>query len=368
MKAMVVDAQNEYSVQEVSLDPPKAGEVKVRMAATGVCRSDWSVISGTIPMELPAVIGHEGAGIICEVGEGVEHLSVGDRVILSFVPNCGTCFFCEHEQAYLCSANHDSLGFMLDGTSRLRRGDEELRVMTQLGCMAEECIAPSISCIRIGPEIPMNSAALIGCGVMTGVGAVVNAARVTPGSSVVVFGCGGIGLSAIQGARISAAGQIVAVDTLPHKLEMAMKFGATHTCTPEQAQEYVLELTEGRGADYCFEAVGKTELMQLAEQATRPGGVCTIIGLGRIDGQFVLNPLLLPLLAKRVQGTMYGNCNPKVDFPRMLELYRTGELDLDGMVTKTYHIDQAAQAFADLQAGDNARGVIVYGDQRGQSH
>ncbi len=360
MKAVVVDALNEFSVQEVTLDPPKSGEVRIRMVATGVCRSDLSVINGTIPMELPGVIGHEGAGIVAELGEGVKDLAIGDHVVLSFVPSCGECFYCEQEQAYLCAANKDCFGYMLDGTTRLHRGDEDLRVMTQLGCMAQECIAPAISCIRIEEDIPMTSAALIGCGVMTGVGAALNAAQVQPGTTAVIFGCGGIGLSAIQGARIAGASQVVAVDTLDHKLAMARTFGATHTASLEGIQEFILELTGGRGADYCFEAVGKAELMQIAEAATRPGGVCTIIGLGNMEDQFVLNPFMLPLMAKRIQGTMYGNCNPATDFPRLLDYYRSGELDLDGMVTKTYTIDEAPQAFADLQAGDNARGVILF--------
>lgn len=360
MKAVVVDALNEFSVQEVQLDSPKAGEVRVKMVATGVCRSDWSVISGTIPMPLPAVIGHEGAGIITELGEGVDKFALGDHVVLSFIPECGECFYCKNGQAYLCASKNNAAGGMLDGTTRVHRGDEDIMVMTQLGCMAEECIAPAISCVKIDDEIPLNSAALIGCGVMTGVGAALNAANVKPGTTAVVFGCGGIGLSTIQGARIAGAENVVAVDTLPAKLDMAKTFGATHGCLLEDANEFILELTEGRGADYCFEAVGNTALMQLAEASTRPGGVCTVIGVGKMDEQFVLSPFMLPLSAKRIQGTMYGNCNPSTDFPKLFDYYKSGELDLDGMITKTYTIDEAPQAFADLTSGANARGVIIY--------
>ena len=360
MKAVVVDAINEFSVQEVSLDAPKAGEVMVDIKATGVCRSDLSVISGKIPMELPAVIGHEGAGIIKQVGEGVEHLKVGDHVVLSFIPNCGECFYCEHGQANLCASKDNSFGFMLDGTSRVKRGGEDLRVMTQLGCMAESCIAPGISCIKIDEEIPLASAALVGCGVMTGVGAVMNTAKVEAGSTVAVFGCGGIGLSIIQGARIAGAAQIIAVDTLDAKLEMARGFGATHAVSGDMAQEFILELTEQRGADYCFEAVGIGALMQAAEAATRPGGTCTVVGVGSLEDQFVLNPFMLPLFGKSVLGSMYGGCNPKRDFPRLLDFYREGKLDLDGMITNTYSIDEVPRAFEDLAAGLNARGVILY--------
>ncbi|MCX2979622.1 Zn-dependent alcohol dehydrogenase [Halieaceae bacterium IMCC14734] len=360
MKAVVVDAINEFSVQEVSLDAPKTGEVMVAIKATGICRSDLSVINGTIPMELPAVIGHEGAGIVQEVGPGVENVEVGDHVVLSFIPNCGTCFYCEHEQANLCSAKDNANGFMLDGTARVKRDGEDLRVMTLLGCMAERCVAPAISCVKIDKDIPLAAAALIGCGVMTGVGAVLNTAQVEAGSTVAVFGCGGIGLSIIQGARIAGAKQVIAVDTMDSKLEMAPGFGATHVVKGEDAQEFILEHTEQRGADYCFEAVGIGALMQQAEAATRPGGTCTVVGVGNMEDQFVLNPFTLPLFGKRVLGSMYGGCNPKRDFPRLLDFYRTGKLDLDGMITKTYSIDEAPQAFADLRSGLNARGVIVY--------
>ena len=360
MKAVVVDALNEFSVQEVSLDPPKAGEVAIDMKATGVCRSDLSIINGTIPVEFPIVIGHEGAGVVQAVGAGVEQLQVGDHVVLSFIPNCGECFYCEHDQANLCSVKDQADGFMLDGTARVKRGEEGLRVMTQLGCMAERCIAPAISCIKIDPEIPLASAALVGCGVMTGVGAALNTARVEAGSTVAVFGCGGIGLSIVQGARIAGAGQVIAVDTLDIKLEMARGFGATHTVIAEQAHEFILELTEQRGADYCFEAVGIGALMQAAEAATRPGGTCTVVGVGKLEDQFVLSPFMLPIFGKSILGSMYGGCNPARDFPRLLDYYREGKLDLDGMITNTYSIDQAPQAFADLEAGVNARGVILY--------
>jgi S-(hydroxymethyl)glutathione dehydrogenase/alcohol dehydrogenase len=360
MKAVIVDAINEFSVQEVSLDSPKTGEVMVDIKATGVCRSDMSVIGGKIPLELPAVIGHEGAGIIKEVGPGVENLKVGDHVVLSFIPNCGECFYCEHGQANLCASKDNSYGFMLDGTARVKRGNEELRVMTQLGCMAERCIAPAISCIKIDEDIPMASAALVGCGVMTGVGAVLNTAKVEAGSTVAVFGCGGIGLSIVQGARIAGARHVIAVDTMDNKLEMARGFGATHTVMGVDAHDFILDLTEQRGADYCFEAVGSGSLMQAVEAATRPGGTCTMVGVGGLDDQFILNPFALPIFGKSVLGSMYGGCNPGRDFPRLLDFYREGKLDLDGMITNTYSIDQAPQAFADLEAGINARGVILY--------
>jgi S-(hydroxymethyl)glutathione dehydrogenase/alcohol dehydrogenase len=360
MKAVVVDALNEFSVQNVTLDPPKVGEVLVQMKATGVCRSDLHVIHGTIPLGLPAVVGHEGAGVVVEVGESVTNVAPGDHVILSFIPNCGKCYYCEHEQANLCSSKAEAGGFMLDGTARVHRNGEAVGVMAQLGCMAEQCIAPAISCIKIDMDIPMTSAALIGCGVMTGVGAALNTAQVAAGSTVAVFGCGGIGLSIIQGARIAGAEKVIAVDTIELKLEMARGFGATHTTAGEGAHEFILEQTENRGADYCFEAVGVPDLMQAAEAATRPGGTCTVVGVGPVDGAFILNPFMLPISGKSVLGSMYGGCNPKVDFPRLIAFYREGKLDLDGMITTTYSIDEAPQAFADMEAGLNARGVIVY--------
>lgn len=360
MKALVADAPNKYSVQEVSLDEPKAGEVLIDMKATGVCHSDLSIINGTLPVGLPMVVGHEGAGIVAAVGEGVTNVSPGDHVVLTWVAICGDCYFCHHEQPYLCSAGGLAQGKQLDGTSRVHRGDEALNVMTLLGCMAEKAVVPAISLVKIDHDIPFAVAAMVGCGVMTGVGAAINTAQVKPGSTVAVFGCGGVGLSVIQGAALSGAKTIIAVDLADNKLEMALKFGATHAFKGDKALEQIQELTRGIGVDYAFEAVGIPALILQANAVTRRGGELVVVGVGSPTQTINLNAMLMSLTGKTYKGCFYGSANPAKDFPDLLDLYRAGKLNLDGMVTKTYSIDDAVTAIQDLEAGVNARGVIIY--------
>jgi S-(hydroxymethyl)glutathione dehydrogenase / alcohol dehydrogenase len=332
------------------------------MAACGVCHSDLSVINGTIPMPLPCVLGHEGAGVVEEVGPGVTHVKAGDHVIMSFVPNCGRCFFCLNGQANLCTALPPG-GMQLDGTSRLRLGDRQLAAMTALGNMAEEVVCPGISVVPIDRDVPLRTAALVGCGVTTGVGAAIKTAKVTPGSTVAVFGCGGVGLSVIQGARLAGADRIIAVDLAPNKLELAARFGATDLVSAGAGDPVaqIRELTHGLGVDYAFEVIGVPKVVQQAYEATRRGGTLTVVGVGKLTEQISFNALLLPLQGKTIKGSMYGDVNPRVDFPKLLDLDRRGKLDLGGLVTQTYAIDQAPQAFADLEAGRNARGVITFG-------
>ncbi len=361
MKAVVCHELNKISVEDVSIDPPKAGEVAIGMAATGVCHSDLSVINGTIPIPLPCVLGHEGAGIIESVGEGVTNVAPGDHVIMSFVPNCGECFHCLRGQAFLCTALPPT-GRQLDGTSRLRLGDQELGAMTGLGNMAEKVVCPAMNVVKIEPDVPLKTAALVGCGVTTGVGAAINTAKVEPGSSVAVFGCGGVGLSIIQGARIAGADRIIAVDLAANKLEMSTRFGATDTVNAGDGDPVsrVKELTGGIGADYAFEAIGVPAVVQQAYMATRRGGSTIVVGVGKVVEQISFNALMMSLEGKTVYGCMYGSANPRVDFPKLLDLSARGKLDLDGMVTNTYTIDEAPQAFEDLEKGINARGVIVF--------
>jgi len=361
MKAVVVHALNQFSVENVSLDGPKANEVGLRMAACGVCHSDLSVVNGTIPMPLPCVLGHEGAGVVEEVGPGVTHVKPGDHVIMSFVPNCGRCYHCLRDEANLCTALPPG-GVMLDGTSRLQWNGNSLAAMTALGNMAEEVVCPGISVVPIDRDIPLEKAALVGCGVTTGVGAAIKTAQVTPGSTVAVFGCGGVGLSVIQGARLAGADRIIAVDLGANKLAMAERFGATDSVNPGAGDPVaqIKELTRGVGVDFAFEAIGVPKVVQQAYQVTRRGGTLTVVGVGKVTEEIGFNALLLPLQGKTIKGSMYGNVNPRVDFPKLLDLDRRGKLDLAGMVTTKYSIDQAPQAFADLEAGRNARGVIVF--------
>jgi S-(hydroxymethyl)glutathione dehydrogenase/alcohol dehydrogenase len=361
MKALVTRELDQYAVEDITLDAPKAGELRIKMAATGVCHSDLSVINGTLPLPKPMVLGHEGAGVVAEVGPGTTGFEVGDHVVLSFTPACGACRFCHMKQPQFCEANIPH-GLMLDGTARVHKGAEQLSVMQYLGCMAEEAIVPAISAVKVDASFPLDKAALVGCGVMTGVGAAINTAQVTPGSSVAVFGCGGVGLSIIQGARLAGAATIVAVDLADNKLEMAKKFGATHVVNGgrEDAVQKCKDLTAGLGADFAFEAVGVPDLMAAAYAAVRRGGTATIVGVGKLDQVVPLNALLLSMDGKTIKGSYYGDANVHGDFPRLLDLYRAGRLNLDDMVTTTYTIDEAPQAFVDMQENKNARGVILF--------
>ncbi len=360
MKAVVAKALNELTVEEVTLDEPKAGEVRVKIGATGVCHSDLSVLNGTIPMPMPMVLGHEGAGVVEKVGDGVTNVEVGDHVVLSFVPTCGSCYFCERSEFHFCSVGAPD-GKMLDGTSRVHLGGDDLNTMQYLGCMAEYSVVPSMSVVRIDKNLPFAQAALVGCGVMTGVGAAIKTAQVIPGSSVAVFGCGGVGLSTIQGARLAGAKTIIAVDLNEDKLALAKEMGATHSVNASSDPVGpVREITNGIGVDYSFEVIGIPAVMAQAYGAARRGGTVCIVGLGKLTESVPMNAMLLSVEGKKTIGSFYGNANFRVDMPMLLDLYKGGKLDLDQMITKTYRIDEAPQAFADLESGVNARGVIVY--------
>lgn len=365
MRAAVCHEVNQpVRIEEVTLEPPRRGEVRVRMAAAGVCHSDLSATQGIIPMKMPLVLGHEGAGVVEEVGEGVTHVAPGDKVVLAWVTPCGTCFYCRIGRPNLCELGEriNNTNRMPDGSSRLRLGGEPLNVFSAVGTMAEQAVVPAQAAVKVDADAPLDRAALLGCAVMTGVGAVFNTAGVTPGSSVAVFGAGGVGLNAVQGAAIAGAERIVAVDTQPGKLELARTFGATHVVDArrEDAVKAVRELTDGRGVDYAFEAVGHRETIERAYAATRKAGTCVVIGVGSLKESVALKAFLIPLFEKRLVGCWYGSANVHLEIPRLLALYRGGKLKLDALVTRRYALEQVNQAFADMVAGVNARGVIVF--------
>jgi S-(hydroxymethyl)glutathione dehydrogenase/alcohol dehydrogenase len=361
MKAVVANKVNEYSVTNVDLDPPKMGEVLVRMKATGVCHSDLSVINGTIPSPFPVVLGHEGAGIVEQVGEGVTNVKPGDHVVVSFIPNCGNCFYCLHQEPYLCSGAKQD-GNQFDGTTRVHKNGQRIFVMSFVGIMAEYAVVPAACVVSIDKSFDFKVAALVGCGVTTGVGAAIKTANVHPGSTVAVFGCGGVGLNVIQGARIAGAAQIIACDLSAEKMAIAKEFGATHTIDPAGPDmvKQIVALTGGIGADYAFDVVGHSKVIEQCIKATRRNGTAVLVGVGRLDDRFSVNAAILPFTAKTIKGCMYGSANFKVDFPMYLNLYRAGRLDLDRLITRTYTLDEAPQAFEDMEKGKNARGVIVH--------
>ncbi len=360
MKAVVASALNQFEVIDVDLADPRHGEVLVQIAATGVCHSDLSIINGTIPSPFPVVLGHEGAGVVAQVGTGVDRVAVGDKVILSFVPHCGECYHCKRAEPYLCIASPTD-GTLLDGTTRVSRNGEPIYVMSFLGIMAEYAVVPAICAVPVPKETDLQTAALIGCGVTTGVGAVLRTAKVRPGSTVAVLGCGGVGLSVVQGARIAGATRIIAIDSKPQKLSLATKLGATDTLdAAEDISKAISAMTHRIGVDYAFEAIGLPGTIEASIKIVRRGGTAVLIGVGRKQDRFSVSTLILPLTAKTIRGCMYGSVNSKIDFERYLEFYQRGQLDLERLITRRYTIDQAPDAFADLEAGVNARGIIVY--------
>jgi S-(hydroxymethyl)glutathione dehydrogenase/alcohol dehydrogenase len=365
MKAAVCYQHNQpVRVDEVTLDPPGPDEVRVRLVASGVCHSDYSMVTGLLRGKLPCVLGHEGAGVVEEVGRGVSHLARGDKVVLSWVTPCGRCFYCRLRKPHLCEVGDriNKTNRMPDGTTRVHKGGEDLNVFSAIGTMAEFAVAPANAAVKLPPDAPLDKCALLGCAVTTGVGAVFNTAGVTPGSSVAVFGAGGVGLNAIQGAAIAGAERIVAVDAQPAKLELAKTFGATDVVDASKVDpvESIRALTEGRGVDYAFEAIGTKRTVEQAFEATRKAGTCVVIGLGSIKESVSLNLFFLPLLEKRLLGCWYGSADVHRDIPRLLALYRAGKLKLDALVTRTYALEEINAAFAAMNSGANARGVILF--------
>jgi len=350
-------------VEEVTVDPPKRGEVLVKLGACGVCHSDLSAITGTIALPLPLVLGHEGAGVVEEVGEGVTEVAKGDHVVFSFIYMCGKCRFCVAGRPVLCLEQGKALTKPLEGSPRLRdSAGKPLNIFSGCGAMAEYATVSVENVIKIDPEIPLDCAALVGCGVTTGVGAVFNTAKVAPGSSVAVFGCGGVGLSVIQGARIAGAERIIAIDTLEAKLAMARQFGATEILLSKKDEDLakaLKKLTHG-GPDYAFECVGSGELAGTAYRAIRRGGLAVVVGVAKPSDSTSVRTMTLPFEEKTLTGSYFGSCVPRIDFPRMLALYLRGSLKLEELITRRYPIAEAPQAFADLESGRNARGVIVF--------
>jgi Zn-dependent alcohol dehydrogenase len=363
-RAVICRKMNEpVVVERITVEAPKRGEVMVKLAACGVCHSDFSATNGTIPLQLPLILGHEAAGEVIEVGEGVSDLALGDHVVSSFIYMCGKCRFCAMGRPVLCLNQGKALTTLPDGTLRTRDAQgNALNIFSGCGVMAEYATLSIDNVVKIDRTIPLDRAALVGCAVTTGVGAVFNTACVVPGSSVVVFGCGGVGLNVIQGAHIAGAGSIIAVDTLPAKLEMAVQFGATETLLAKPGEDLVKPIKKltGGGADYAFECVGSGELAALAYRAIGRGGLAVVVGVAKPSDSTSVRTMSLPFEEKTLTGSYFGSCVPRVDFPRMLALYKTNRLKLDELITHRYKIDQAPQAFADLESGKNARGIIEF--------
>jgi S-(hydroxymethyl)glutathione dehydrogenase/alcohol dehydrogenase len=359
VKALVLHAVNTPpEVEELAPVGPGPEEACVRLAASGVCHSDYSVYDGTLPGTLPMILGHEGAGVVEAVGSDVTVARPGDHVVLSWTPDCGRCFYCQLGQPTQCELGPK----LVRPLRRYRKGEASVSQMAGLGTMSELAVVHQMSLIPIDPELPLDKAALVGCAVMTGVGAAINTAKVEPGSSVAVFGCGGVGLNVIQGARLAGAERIIAVDRLDNKLTQAKRFGATHTLRPDDGDvvEAIRALTHGRVADYTFEVIGLPEVMAKAYYAARPAGTVVIIGGAAPGTRLSISAGMVPRFEKKLLGSYYGSARPRVDMPRLLGLYRSGRLLLDELITRTYSIAEAWSAFKALEAGENIRGVIRF--------
>jgi len=349
---------------DVVVEAPHAGEIRIRVAACGVCRSDLSMQDGTMPIPMPAVLGHEASAVVEEVGEGVTDLAPGDHVVVSWVPQCGDCFFCRRGQAHLCQAADVLLaGGLLDGAPRLRLDGAPLFQMSGAGAFSDETVIPVDAAVKVPDDVPLDVAALLGCAVLTGVGAALNTATIRRGDTVAVVGCGGVGLNIVQGAQIAGAEVIVAVDVSPAKLATAEAFGATHTVDASRVDpaNAVRDLTGQRGADVAFEALGHGRTIEQTVDMTRRGGQAILVGIPRLDVMLTLPAMLGVILQERaIKGCWYGSSDIRRDVPRLVDLYREGRLRLDELVSRRIDLSEVNQALEAMKAGEVIRSVIVY--------
>ncbi|HLG70203.1 MAG TPA: zinc-dependent alcohol dehydrogenase family protein [Chloroflexota bacterium] len=347
-------------VRQIELEPPGEGEVLVEVASAGLCHSDLSVINGSLPRPMPIVLGHEASGIVQEIGPGVRGVKRGDHVVLSWVPSCHACRFCLEGRPNLCEtgAAANAKGTLMTGAVRLKGAYHLLGVSG----FARHAIVAQESLITIEPDFPLDLAALFGCAVVTGVGAVINTARVEPGRSVAVFGAGGVGLSVVMGARLAGADPIVVLDLLESKRRLALDLGATHVidASRDDAVKELQDLTHG-GADYAFDAVGSAKLLESAFRATRRGGTTVAVGLAPGDERLSISPVVLVLHERTLKGSYMGSAVPAIDIPRLMRLYRAGKLPVDKLVSRTLPLDQINDGFEALATGEVARQLIRFG-------
>ena len=358
MRAAVIQetGQDKLDVRtDVELADVGPGEVRVDIKATGVCHSDISAKNGILPQPAPCVLGHEGAGVVAEIGDGVTNVKVGDHVVVVWVPPCRNCRVCRNGQPNLCMEK--TMSGM--GKMRFSVGGDPYFGFSGTGTFSESLILDEEAVVVIPDDVPFEIGALIGCGVTTGVGAALNTAKVEPGANVAVIGAGGVGISVIQGARICGAAEIVAVDMVDQKLKWAKDFGASHAVTPEQLEEVKMDLTEGQGFDYVFEVVGKGAVIRQAYDLTRRGGTCVVVGAGAMDDMVQFSAFELFYMERKLLGSIYGSADVKLEFPRLLNLWKHGRLDLEGMITQKLPLEQVNEAFDALERGEVIRTVLT---------
>ena len=356
MKAAVFyEAHQPIPVEEVDLAGPEQGEVRVKMAGAGACHSDYHAVSGhTVRGKVPFIMGHEGAGIVEEVGQGVDDLAVGDHVIFSLTPQCGLCRNCTAGRANLCEVERGSS----EDTTRFSK--DGVPISHGLATFSEHTVVAASSLVKVREDIPIDKLCLFGCSVMTGVGAVINRAKVETGSTVAVFGCGGVGLHAVQGAKLASASKIIAIDKMDMKLDMAVEMGATHTVNADREDPVgrILDLTGG-GVDYAFEVIGLPEVVRQAFDSTRTGGTACMVGVPPTDSEVSVSANAL-FMDRTVMGTFYGAGRPRIDFPWLLDLYMDGRIKLDELITKYRPLTEINEAFDDMVSGAATRTVLTF--------
>ncbi|MDH3716590.1 MAG: Zn-dependent alcohol dehydrogenase [Planctomycetota bacterium] len=364
IQAAVLSGVDEpFRIETVDLAEPREGEVLVKIAAAGICRSDWHLVTGATRHPLPVVPGHEGAGRVQATGPGVDGLTVDDLVTLNWAPACGACFYCRADKPNLCSTYLEPIwsGTLLDGSTRLSLAGQPLYHYCGLAAFAEYVVVPAASCVKMDARLAPTVAALIGCAVATGVGAVLNTARLPAGSHVAVFGAGGVGLNIILAARLAGADRVIAVDPQPARQALARECGASHVlATVDSAAATIKDLCDSRGADYVFEAVGDPQVQQACIEAARPGGTIVLAGLAPMDSRTEFAAASLSRQEKTVMGSYYGSTVPARDFPLYGQYCLDGKLDLARMISKTYALPQINEAYQDMLAARIARGMIVF--------
>jgi len=363
-KAVVVREVGSLSVETISLDPPKSTEILVRMHAAGVCHSDLHTLRGELRAQPPLVIGHEGSGIVEQVGADVKRIKPGDRILVNWIPACRNCGPCLQGYPNQCERLADTTlkGYLPDGTSRLRTLDGiQLKHYLSSATMAEYIVIDEASAVVVPEDVPFEIAAIVGCAVVTGFGAVVNTAQIKPGSSAAVIGCGGVGLSMLLGCKLAGCNPLVAVDVVPAKLDLARKMGATEIINASQGDVVDrLKMIPGKGPSYVFDSVGSVITVPQAIMAARPRGTIVVAGMyaAKIEISIPIGPLIFQ--EKKLMGSFVGSSNPLIDLPKIIELYRDGLLDLDPLVSQRYPLADAQRAFNDLEAGQAGRGVIMF--------
>ncbi len=361
MKAALWQAANEpLTIEDIDIIDPRAGEVLVRTVCSGVCHSDLHFVDGKWSLPLPTVLGHEASGVVEAVGEGVTYVAPGDRVIMSFKPYCGDCYHCNRGEPQLCSAPSVNAAM----AQRLRWKDAPVLQFASVGSFAELMVTRESGLVKISEEMPMAEAALIGCGVTTGIGAVLYTARVPGGATVAVIGCGGIGLNVVQGCRLAGAAEIIAIDVVPEKLEMARKFGATRVLNAASSEDIVAEvkdLTEGCGVEFAFEAIGAPECVTQAFALTRTGGTCVVVGMHPQGSEIrVAGPDFL--LEKKLIGCMYGSTRFREHMPKLVDLFMKKRIELTGLVSQRLRLEDVNHAFDLMKSGKVARSVLEISD------